>query len=515
MDNSKLIKEESSQITLTKFDIAAACEGGGEYTMPDYYPAIRKIVSCAAQALPDTKFLSGDTLEHGGTLAFTVLYIGEDGALVALPYTCEYSGSQQLPSEVRGTAEIAVDAKAEDIQCRVLAPRKISLRARIKARISAFERVSCQLDMSTVDGGDISMAERATVQILCHSISTMRCGRGNATGTVSGEVREKMGAKPVSCSAAVNITEVKCQRDSITVRGEAVVRCIVFTKDGSYAPSRARLPFEEHVTADGCAEGDMCRAWGRAASVSVSEGDDGALKAEIEYDLDAEWCRKIEATITDDAYSTGWHSNIERTDIAALSPLCCTFSSLSLSGNGKRTTRPEAGEYLIDMTCDAAIEKSEQKDSHMIFSGSCTVKAYIASNGEVICEEFSLPLRFEAAAASPASTGDIITRASICCTDINGRLEGDTVSTNIELCLSLSCRREQMIHPASKIMLDRGAPTTKDAAQIKVFYPAENETIWDISKKYQSPVERIEKINDLPRTKNANGKAILIPVGLG
>lgn len=510
MDKAKMIMENSSDITVSKFDITTSCEGGGEYTMPDYYPAIKKVISYSASAVPDTKFLSGNTLEYGGTLIFTVLYVGEDGTLVSLPYTCEYGGSQQLPSEVRGTAEIDVDARAEDVQCRVLAPRKVSLRGRIKTRLSAYHKASCRLYMTDGGDGEISPMERATVQTLTHSIPTMVCGRGSTTGTVVGEIREKMGAKPISCSCTINVTEARCQKNSITVRGEASVRCMVFTSEGIYAPSRARFPFEEVIGAEGCTEGDMCRAWGRAASVSAAEGEDGCIKAEIEYDLDAQWCRKGEVTVTDDAYSTGWHTATEKVDIAALHPLCCTFSSLTASGNGKRTTRPENGEYLIDITCNPIIEKSEQKDNRMIFTGSCALKAYIASNGEVICEEFSLPLKFETAACSPEAPGTIITNSAISTTDINGRLEGDTISANVELCLSIFSRREQIIHPLSKISLDRGAPSGKDTSQIKIFYPANCETIWDISKKYMSNVERTERLNGISRTESADGKAVII-----
>lgn len=513
MDKPKYVIAESPFISSAKFDIVNYCEGSCEYTMPDYYPPIRKIVSCTAESLPDTKFISGSTLEYGGTVAFTVMYIGEDGALVSLPYATEYSASQALPSEVRGTAEIAIDAKAEDIQCRVLAPRKVSLRSRIKTRISADEKLPYKMNMLSCEGEAVSSSERALIQSLNRKIPVMSGSRASATGKVTGEIREKQGAKPVSCGGTINITEVKCRRDAIFVKGEACARCIVFTSDGYYAPARARIPFEETVMSEGATEGDFCRAWGRVASISVSEGEGGILNVEIEYDLDAEWRRKGEVSVSLDAYAAGRDSETERADINSHSLLCCVHSPLTVSGNGKRTTKPDSNEYLMDMSCEPVIEKVEQKEGYIIFTGSCKVKAYIVSNGEIICEEMTLPLKYETGAQSPMSEGKIIFFADAVCTDITGRLEGDSVYANAELCLSLYAKRECRICPVSQIKL--ASPSDEECRpQIKVLYGAGDAVLWDISKKYKVCVSKAEEVNSLSRNDSVSGKTVIIPVGI-
>lgn len=501
---------ENFCFTEPKFDITSAVDCGGEYIMPDYFPEIRKIVSCTASALPDSKFLSGENLEYGGTLAFTVLYIGNDGALVSLPYATEYSGKCQLPAEVKGTGEIAVDAAAEDIQCRVLAPRKVSLRSKVRCNIYADSRREYHITYSDGESAPLSLAEKSTVQSLTKIIPVMCGGRGAVTGSASGELRENKGSKPVSCAGAVNITEVRCRKDAVNVRGEAVVRCLVFSSDGVYRSAKAVLPFEETVTAAGCKEGDACRAWGRAASVTVTEGEDGVLKAEAEYDLEAEWSRAQQLTVTEDAYSTGWSAVSEKSEFQPVSALCCTSSSLTVSGSGKRTTKPQNGEYLVDMTCEGVLTGAEQKENKLTLTGKCNVKAYIAADGEVICEEMSLPVKFETNAMSQAGEGKLVVRSHVSTTDINGRLEGDTFFANCELCISVSVRRQAKATPVTKVVFDRNSPISRNTAQIKVFYPSSEETVWNIAKKYLAPADKIEKVNGISRYDVARN-AVLIP----
>ncbi len=510
MDQINNTINDKALITEEKFNITSVCEGGGEYTMPDYYPPVRKIVSYNALALPDTKFLSGDTLEYGGTLAFNVLYIGEDGALVSLPYTCEYSGKAQLPKEVKGTGEVMLDAAAEDIQCRATAPRKISLRARIRSVLSAFETKNYSVDITDGEGNG-SHADRRSIQNLMETVPVMTVGSGSHAGSVSGKIEGKEGAKPVSCTGHIGINEVKCKKDSVFVRGDAVIRCLIFTKEGIYSSFSSKLPFEEIISAEGCREGDLCTAWGRAASVTVAETESGGFTADIEYDLDFIRHRPGELQITTDAYSTDWQCTLETKENHCLSSVCCANASLSLSGNGKRTTKPSQGEYLIDMTCEPSPLKAEEKDNKVIFTGNCKIRSYIASDGEVICEEMTLPVKYEASSRSLDGDGDLLVTSHISTTDINGRLDGDTVFANAELCLSICCKKKTKICPVSKILLDKSSPIPKSGDEIKVFYPHEGEKIWNIAKKYLCDARRLEKSNGISINDASSGKPVLIP----
>ena len=109
---------------------------GGELIMPDYYPEIRKIVTVRASAIPDSKYIHDNELETGGTLSFDVLYIGDDQTLSCVPYVTEYSQVTTVPDGVISADCINVESVAEGISARPLGPRKISLKARVKNRIS-------------------------------------------------------------------------------------------------------------------------------------------------------------------------------------------------------------------------------------------------------------------------------------------------------------------------------------------------------------------------------------------
>jgi len=111
--------------------------------------------------------------------------------------------------------------------------------------------------------------------------------------------------------------------------------------------------------------------------------------------------------------------------------------------------------------------------------------------------------------------GKIILRANAVCTDINGRLEGDGIFASAELCLSILAKRESKIYPVSKITLSPASEAEAPSAQIKVCYGAKDERLWDIAKKYAVPVNCAEEANGMARCDGAEGKPIIIPVGIG
>lgn len=503
---------EEEIITCPKFDIRTVTEGGGEYSMPDYYPPIRKIIGCTADALPDTKFLSGASLEYGGNLIFNVLYIGEDGAVVSLPYTCEYSGSQVLPSEVRGTNEVYVEAAAEDIQYRVLAPRKISLRAKAAVRISADDKRLYRVIQRDGEEKELSAAHKSSLQRLCRTIPSLRRGRGASTESVSGDFRGSAGVKPVFCEGCVFVSSAIPSADTVTVKGEVCLACLVFSPEGAYKTLRARLPFEEIVLCDGARQNDLARAWGKVASISVTAKEGCDISVDAEFDLECEWMRKTEISTVEDCYSTSHNAVAERSSYSSVVPVSCLVAPLSVNGIGRRTTGSREGEYIIYSYAAGKIEKAEVKAGSLVLQGVCTVKAYIAAEGEVICEEAALPIMLETDAVSDEGKGDYIISCSVCSKDLSCRLEGDKLTASAELCISASVLRENEICPVSSISVTDKEGDSARNPEMKIVYPAGNETLWEIGKKYRVSINTLERTNGISRTDHTNNKPVIIPM---
>ncbi len=512
MDKPGLLKSGEAILYSSQYDLPVTGEGGGEYTMPDYYPEIRRLVSVSARALPDSKFLSGNLLEFGGTIAFSILYIGDDGSLVCVPYACEYSGNSQLPSEPQGGgAAIHVETVAEAPQCRVLAPRSVSLKTRLRTRIMADEANVYSCRAADTDGERAGAQDLATLEMLPDVIHTVKRGYTTATGSVSGELRERAGTKPISCDGTVNITDATAKEDAVQVKGDICIHCLALAPDGLYTVLRGCIPFEEMMPAEGAEEGDAVTAWGRVASVSVQADEEtGVIHVDAEYDLNALWSRTMDVPVTKDVYSTEYDLEAKHSDYSVLSQLCCANGALSLNGSGQRQSNAGANDYLIDVCAQPVIEKVECKDHKLLFSGNCNVKALIASEGDVVSEEFALPIKYELRAQEEAMPQDIVWQTICNVTDTSGRLDGNQVHAAVELAIAAYAVKKTQCSPVTEAILDKYAKRDTDASCIRICFPQPGQQVWDIAKRCSANGAEVERINKTQRDAVCDGKPLII-----
>lgn len=498
MDRARITENCEPLLTKPEFDFYVTGDAGGEVTMPDYYPEIRRVVCTTAKALPDSKFLSDGILEFGGTVAFSVLYIGDDNTLNCVNYAAEYSQSQSLPSQVTA-GSIWVETAAENPQCRVLAPRRISLKARLRTRISADTAGECSLRALGADGRDAGGAGKSTLEELFETLDTVERHRAGATANVSGEIRERGCTKPVACDGDVCVSSVTAGRDMVNVKGSVYIRCIVLSNDGLYSTVTAVLPFEEDISADGAAPGDISAAWGRVASVSVASddaSDDGEIKLDAEFDIDVEWCRPIKVTVTKDVYSTEFETDTHREDFDVLSLLGCSSGALSVTGDMHRENSGEGGrDYLVFATASPVFEKAECRDSKLCLSGNCIFKAYIASDGDISVEEVTVPLKYEVPALCGCTNGEIVWRAQPSAIEVHGRLDGDRLNLSAELCIFTEAVRKYRADPVSEVIMSAPRACGAEGGCIRVCYPREGEKVWEIAKRHGAAMSELERIN--------------------
>ena len=486
MDKKDMQKPEECRLCVPHINQSTVTECGEEFTLPDYYPEVRKVVSTHCRVLPESWYDNGETVEQGGVVCFTVMYLGDDGSLTAAPLTCDFTAMVQMPKgNDSEDAVISVETSAENVTCRCAGPRKLSLRARLRTTVSGDKTVSSKSCVTDSMGEDATAAEKLSVQVLENAAQTMRRATGKLTGSVSGELKERPGARPIMCDGEVMINEAVLDGDFVTLRGDAVMWCILFGEDGLYYRSVSRVPFEERLSLAGekLSEGSA-RGWGRCASVSVKDSEDGVFVWDMEYDLECEAAQNIFVGVAEDMYSTMCEGNTVITTVDSLSMLKCHTGRLSLGGEGNRTGKGTPGDYIIGSFGKAYPDKLERDGSRLILTGTAEVHVLVCGGGEITDECVRLPVKYEC--DCPANgEGEIFRRWDLSVTDSTARLEGDNIRVTAEVCVSLFAGLSQPVTYVSRLELDRSTKKDSDGGVLRIYYPSEGETPWDITKKYR------------------------------
>ena len=507
MDRSTNQKSEA-RLFAPCLDTQVTCECGGELTMPDYFPEIKRVISVSAAALPDSKYIKDSTLEVGGTLAFNLLYIGDDGTVCSAPYVTEYTHNVPIGKELSlSSSDIRVISSVESSSCRPLAPRTVSMKAKIKTKAFCDAPEDCTLKLVSGDKPIPSSAfekyESTLTKVNRRSFS--------ATGSVSGEKECSEGIKPVCCDGVICIEGTSPSQNAVTVKGEAQISCLVLTDEGLYKTVVCSLPFEERITADGTTPDCRTAAHGRVASVTASaENDSQVLSVDVEYDIDAAVCSETDVSVTDDIYSTDYSVEVTRKKLNALSLVCLENGSVSVLGEGRRKSQRGDGDYIIFSDARASFERLDIRDGAAILSGSCNFRVVIASGGDAVIEEFSVPVKYECTAKECNSSQNVTWNAvaSVCRAEC--RLEDSRLHGSCMLNVFLEASKETQLMPVVHGEAVPSEQGDKSASILRVCYPEKGQRIWNVFKTYCADASRCEQINKVSRYDISDGAPLII-----
>lgn len=468
-----------------RFDTGTTAEVSEDFTIPDYQPEMRRVVGVRATPTVDGKYLSGDELEADGGVTYTVLYVGGNGELSQISQTSSYTGRIPVKTEDDrfSVGDLILGASIDGVNCRVTGPRKFTLSSRVKLNLISQKPVDVSLKVEKTDGGQTPDTRRKTET---HNTACICEVRKNAE--VSGEIREREGMKVVCAQGDIALYDMHIDQQnkkSAVVKGDAFVTVLLLSPDGDYVTARGRSPIEEVVQLGDIRAGALVygAAFGNVALLELEVGENGTISWQMEYDIDCDIMRCTSSEATVDAYLTGFDDKLTKEIYNSYMPACAMNGRLTTSGAAK--LRPDMS--YVCAWGSAVADKCEISGGRMMIGGGVKITVVTAGSGEVVAEDVLIPLKYECEALPGAiDCGSMAKRVQISVSDVNARVDGDTVNITAELAISCIALATEQIEAAVSI-----APTQSDSFLknrdnvIRVYVPDENETAWDVEKRFR------------------------------
>lgn len=506
--NSIDFNKEATQLTSVACDTVVSSDVSEEFVLPDYVPEVRRVLFTRAQALPESKYISGDTVDFGGTVTYLVIYTDDEGRLCSVPLSSTYEGS----CSVKGANDIFIDTAVDNATTRVSAPRRISIKSRLKSRVLGLDKMSL--------GGEIrskSSADEMFIERLQADFKTASVCYGELNGV---KISEKLDTgsrkelRAILCDATCNLKNVSATSGGVSVRGEACVRVVCESEGEIFTLSRS-VPIQESVEVSGALEGDGACARARCVSLSISseENDTGCeLFFDLCYDIEAEVYRSTTSTLTLDCYSTKVGIDCEYEDISLYSLASCGNDFVTISESVKRKNKDIC--EIIDVLCDPVCEKYEIKGNTLCLSARlCT---YIIGKGktnddgtfEYISESYELPIKHEWTLPSPCQGATV--RVGVSASALSARLSDDKIHLGGEVYPSFCVLDKSQVRVLSEATLNHGIEHKKDASCVRAYFPKGDESLWDIAKRYHTTREKLMRDNSLSSESLEGVKALII-----
>lgn len=477
-----------------------------EFTLADYFPEVRRVISVTAKAIPEGKFISGNEIDCDGVVSFTVTYLGEDGTVASVPFTIQFTQSATLPSGEGIPGDITCDVVADNPSCRVTAPRRLALKAHVSTRIFAPQALEAAVAIVDDQGNPISGAELFTMEERCSEIPTVRLYYGATSGSVTQDIPDRACDRAVNADGIVNIIEARAEAGRVDVRAEAIVTLLCQDQNGIYYNITEKAPFEVEVPVSESAVGDRAVASAIVTSVEVDMNDSG-LTFNLEYDMDVQVAKIVRVTICNDVYSTDYESDAVMASAQVYSPLKFANGHLTQTGELKRHGEAKQGEYVISTNATAAVDSLSAANGKLTVDGNINVQSAVAQDGEIVTEDGKIPFSYTTDAAEDSMNP--VYRADVQIVNASARIEGGILHITAELAITISALDAANVPMVTKVVLHTGTPREKTPG-VKIYFPEPGEEVWNLCKRYGCSQRTLEKLNGWNENTQTVGSAPVI-----
>ncbi len=503
-------KNAADAVTVSKLETSFGYDAGGDFTLPDYLPEIKRILYVTSSPLPEGKFLNGSVLELDGTVSYNVVYTGDDGSLASAPLITEYSADTSLAVSCENADSLFVDTELESTVCRATGPRSLNIKSRMKFKITCEEKY--ENDDAALNGDGKAVQDSSCgIERFTNDVESYVRRRASSTAGVSGTLKIPEGASPVMCDGVLSVSSAVPDGQGVKITGSICVKCLYLSADGEYMSTKCDMPFECTLPIDGDDTFTDGRAWGRVASISLtpSENAGGEYIVGAEYDVDAEAYCRTKATLCTDAYSTEYETENEFTECDIPSVIVSGDKKIDVSGSAE-LKNPSRGAVLLDLSpavCQSSVALSDGK---IVSSGSVKIRALLNSDGEIFSQEIEIPYKTELADAPEGiSPQDIQYRINCAVTGTDASVADGKLSISAALTLSYFVCRRQRMKLVNAVML--GEKIEEDAVPcVKVYYPAQDETVWSVCRRYRADRARLLNNNTFEGDIAPKGKPVII-----
>ncbi len=500
----------------------------GDFSLPDYQPEIKRLLRIGVGVLPPLCSGSGRDTRIEGTLDYYVLYMGHDNALWCAPLSTEYSLAMPVEDSLgelsAGEPFVCLsDVTTESPVGRVTAPRRMSIRCRLQAKVKMYGE--CLLGAADSEDGDTEMLRgESTVARLFRAMGEMIPLQEDII--LPPDLAER---RVVCAEGSVLIQEAIPADGVVHMRGEVTVKLTVAEEAGlspkdapefipdeaASAPAsmssplqaampdilRRKIPFSASVEMEGVTPACTATAAGYCTDLSV-EMEDGHIHLELGVIPEVRAQMNERVSYVKDLYSTRRRLITHHAELPTESATRACNGNFTLSDSLPLSEiGMDADARLSDVTAVAIPESVTAGDKgRYVLAGTCRAHLLLLRDGEYTSATMTLPFRYEFDAPMGESPADPCGfDGSVTVLYCRGRSDGERVSLDAELGVSLRTYAPSPLPTMTEVTEDTSPDrSTRRRGEYVICFPAPTDTLWSVAKRYTAPMTALTAANNLP-----------------
>lgn len=502
------------ELSVLRTAAGGSCEIVKDCIVPDAYSDVKKLLASTVKLTPRGELYEDDGVSFGGTVTVTVLFMTEDGEVASLVIDGDYEG--RVPCKFGdGVVRTASFPTYEGFQSRLVNPRKIGIRMKVKPNLYVWEDVDTSL--SYPDG--VVDEDRMTFEEQYARVRYTRIESFRAEGVESGDdIRIDAPNAEIATLLLKDIrfSSLSCEARNGAVAVNANAEILLWylgeNAEGVRSVSTYRhcLPVSTLVECVGVKEGDtvFTSLYWEDGSFTVGEDGQGERRiceCDFTYGVSVTAMKEAFGYLTADAYSTRYDSELVQNELRISSEL----TKLTATHRAKASVPLKEGFLPIaleSVTKELHIEAGE--DGRCVVCGAALLYLLLQSreSAQYTAETVELPVSFPIS-LSYADASDYVLSLTAAIPEFKS--EGDSVAVSLGMSATVVS-----LATSSHSAVVLAKPIAECACAVSegftVYYPSDEETPWDIAKKYRVREDSLIFAENEERSNGAKRRAVMI-----
>lgn len=476
-----------------------------EIALPDYHAEVSKILTCCSSVSIQNKQCIGESVTVGGQVQVNILYLDPDGELNS--YICQQPFTKAIDTKTDiDEADVDITTRVNYLNHKATAPRRLELHGSLTLNVKVTKLIpetvllsadSDELFTKKTEIGCVEPMQR--IRKLTYVEDEITTGNDPAI------------AKLIRTKCTAEISECKFLNQKAMIKGDLFIELVYLSSDCRKFTLNRQQGFSQIIDCDNVDENTVCTANADVMSFetrikATQEGENRAVSFEAKIDIELKCSNHKQIQAVCDAFSNVCRVN---TDSKRISLVKSTERIVESFVCKKSYELPDCGGEMVDNWCDLDSAYSATDSGKLIIKGTVNIAAlYVSASGDK--NFYNKPIDFEYTRENCEENEEYHTSVKIkalsCTLGADGMLNveieievviiKDTVET-VELLSKLECKEDESI--------------SKDEKTAVILYFAENETVWDVAKKYNTSPEKICAINCVEDINSECCKVLLVP----
>ena len=484
-----------------------------EILIPDYQPAIFKIVKCLIRPVILQNAAVSGRWSVQGYLRCTVFYQSDEPGcrLWRIEQKFPFEKSAELPADQQAEGPAAIWGETEYCNCRAVSEHRIDLRGAysLGASLPVFREVELLTALE-----NCGMEQRSLL------LQTLRrAAAEEKTLTSETALLLQPGETVLDVDGRLANAAASAAAGQVNVQGTLQLQlCCQPAESEELVTHQKELTVQQSLDLPAARENDRCLVWGEILACTAEAADSGEVNLAITWKLHAELWRQEELSAVADAYSTLCKTRTVTAECRLLTPAAELAEHIPVTITDALPQQDlEVRGCFVTLGAAVPVPCPDASAPVFAIAGKGTAHVLCAdARGELTCYDKAFAWQCGDQRAGRAEDVCLCLHADV--TRISSAKNGAELRVDLELEAAGTLLLTRDAAALSEV--EPGEELAAEDAALYLYYAQEGERIFDIAKRYHARAGDLAAANALeaadtpPQELTAPQTCLLIPAAL-